>query len=40
MYKIFHWHAKLITNDLSIDKAFESMHQSVITKIQNSASEG
>ena len=34
MYKIFHWHAKLIANDLSIDKAFESMHQSVMTKIK------
>ena len=40
MYKIFHWHAKLIANDLSIDKAFESMHQSVMTKIKNFVSEG
>ena len=34
MGKIFHSSVKLIVNDLGIDKAFESIHQSVKTKIK------
>ena len=37
--KIFHLSAKLIASDSNTDEAFKSMHQNIITKIQNSASE-
>ena len=39
MRKIFHSSAKLIVNESDIDKAFRSMHQSVMTKIKNSVIE-
>ena len=38
-HKIFHSSAKLIASDSDIEEAFESMHQSIITKIENYASE-
>ena len=37
--KIFHSNAELIASDSNIDKAFKSMHQSIMTKIKNYASE-
>ena len=37
--KIFHSSTKLTVDDSDIDEAFKSMHQSIITKIKNSASE-
>ena len=37
--KIFHSCAKLIASDLDIEEAFKSMHQSIMTKIKNYASE-
>ena len=39
MRTFFHSSAKLIDNDSDIDKAFGSMHQSIITKIKSSSSE-
>ena len=39
MPKIFQSSAKLIVKDSNLDKAFTSMHQSVMTKIKNSFSE-
>ena len=38
MRETFHSNAKLIANDSDIDKALESVHQSIITKIKNSVS--
>ena len=38
-HKIFHSSAKLIASDSDIDEAFNSMHQSIMTKIKNSATE-
>ena len=38
-HKIFHLSAKLIASDSDIEEAFESVHQSIITKIENYASE-
>ena len=37
--KISHSNAGLIASDSNIDKAFKSMHQSIMTKIKNYASE-
>ena len=37
--KIFLSSAKLIASDSDIDEAFRSMHQSIMTKIKNSASK-
>ena len=37
--QIFHSRTKLISSDLDIDEAFKSMHQSIMTKIKNYASE-
>ena len=37
--KIFHLSAKLIASDLEIDEAFKSMHQIIMAKIKNYASE-
>ena len=37
--KIFHSSTKLITSDLDIDEAFNSMYQSIMTKIKNYAYE-
>ena len=37
--KFFHSSTKLIGSDSDIDKAFTSMHQSIMTKIKNYASE-
>ena len=37
--KIFHSGTKLIASDSYIDEAFKSMHQSIITKINNYACE-
>ena len=37
--KIFHPIAKLIVTDSEIDEALKSIHQSIMTKIKNSASE-
>ena len=37
--KIFHSSAKLIASDSDIDKTFESMHESIMTKIKNYALE-
>ena len=37
--KIFHSNAKLIASDSDIDESFKSMHQSILTKIENYASE-
>ena len=37
--KIFHSSTKLIASDSEIDEAFKPMHQSIIEKIKNSASE-
>ena len=39
MRKIFHSSSKLVAIDPDIDKVFRSMHQSVMTKIENSFSE-
>ena len=39
MRKIFDSSAKLIINDSDIDKAFGSMHQSVMIRIKNFVSE-
>ena len=36
-HKIFYSSAKLITSDSDTDGAFKSMHQSIMTKIKNSA---
>ena len=38
-HKIFCSSAKLIASDSDIDEAFKPMHQSIIEKIKNSASE-
>ena len=38
-HKIFHSSAKLIASDSNIDKAFKSMHQSIMSKIKNHACE-
>ena len=38
-YKIFHSNAKAIASDSVIDKAFKSLHQSIMTKIKNFDSE-
>ena len=38
-HKIFHSSTKLTADDSDIDEAFKSMHQSIITKIKNSASK-
>ena len=35
--KIFHSSAKLMPSDSDIDKAFQSMHQNIMTKINNYA---
>ena len=40
MPKIFHSSAKLVANYSDIDKAFGSMHQSVMTKTKNFVSKG
>ena len=37
--KIFHSSTKLNVSDSDIDEAFKSMHQSIMTKIKNFASE-
>ena len=37
--KIFHSRIKLIASDSDIDETFISMHQSIMTKIKNDASE-
>ena len=37
--KIFDWIFKLIVNDSDIDEVFMSMHQSIMRKIKNYASE-
>ena len=37
--KNFHLSVKLIARDSDVDKAIKSMHQSIMTKIKNSASE-
>ena len=37
--KIFHSSAKLIASDSDNDEAFKCMHESIITKMKNSASE-
>ena len=37
--KIFHSSAKITASDSGTDEAFKSMHQSIITKIKNYASE-
>ena len=37
--QIFHLCTKLIASDLNINETFKSMHQSIITKIQNYAWE-
>ena len=34
-HKIFHSSTKLIDSDSDIDEVFESMHQSIMTKIKN-----
>ena len=34
-FKVFHSRTKLIASDSDIDKAFKSMHQSIMTKIKN-----
>ena len=38
-HKVFHSSIKLTGNDSGTDKAFKSMHQSIMTKIKNSASK-
>ena len=38
-HKIFHSRAKLIASDSDINQAFKPMHQSIMTKIKNYASE-
>ena len=37
--KIFHSSVELIASDSDMDEAFKSMHQSIMTKIKNYASE-
>ena len=37
--KIFHSSAKLIVSDSDIIEAFKSMHQNIMTKLKNYASE-
>ena len=37
--KIFHSSVELIASDSDTDEAFKSMHQSIMTKIKNYASE-
>ena len=37
--KIFHSSTKVIASDSDIDEAFISMHQNIMTKIKNYASE-
>ena len=37
--KIFHSSVKLIVSDSDIDKAFNPMHESIMIKMENSASE-
>ena len=37
--KIFHLSVELSAGDSDIDEAFKSMHQSIMTKMKNSASE-
>ena len=37
--KIFHSSTKLIASDSNIDEAFKSMHQSIITEIENYTGE-
>ena len=37
--KIFHLSAKLIGSDSDIDEIFISIHQSIMTKVDNSASK-
>ena len=37
--KIYHSSVKLIASDSDIHEAFKSMHQSIMTKIKNSACE-
>ena len=37
--KTFHSSTKLIANDSDTDKAFKSMHQSIMMEMKNSASE-
>ena len=39
LIKIFHSSAKLIASDSDIDEAFISIHQSIVAKIINHASE-
>ena len=39
MRKISHSNAKLIVNDLDSDKAFKSMHQSIMTKPKKSVNK-
>ena len=39
-HKTFHSSVKLIASDSTIDEAFISMYQSIITKIEKCASEG
>ena len=39
MRKIFHSSSNIIVIDSDIDKAFEPMHQSVMTKIENFVSK-
>ena len=38
-HKILNSSTKLISNDSEMDEAFKSMHQSIITKVKNYASE-
>ena len=38
-HKIFHSSAQVTAKDWNIDEAFKSMHQSIITKIENSAGD-
>ena len=38
-HKVIHSRAKLIARDLHIQETFEFMHQSVVTKIKNSAND-
>lgn len=37
--KIFHSSAKLVANDLNIDEAYKSMHQSIIIEIPSYTSK-
>ena len=38
-HKIFHSSALVTAKDWNIDEAFKSMHQSIMTKIENSAGD-